>query len=1165
MNMAPTMPYVAWTVPSKRSVDVSVQFATTLLRGAGWYVNMLKPQDGESAASGADVHVSPTEGGDGWTLAIHDHSDSREEYASAAEVVSAILRYQYQRFTWEPSARLDPASFEDACIGSIVGLAVGDALGLHVENAPVEKAHEYVARLEEEGGLKAMGAPWRAGGGMQEMIIKLAPELPAGQVSDDTQCTLALSESLLEKGSFDPASFLKFLAAKHAGKPLGQEQKSGIVGQGSTSRAALNSNQQNGDDWLHAGRGSETSTSNGSCMRVGPLGLFLAAAGDPSSVTTSSVVTVLAHASSHVTHHGVACKEGAAAIVAAIAAATRTRAQVGSDGNRVRDVEALRISVLAAVEAQSKLIVSTVRAMLNAADEDTALVVLHSLIPGERSKKEVAVSGKTLGATDVTDGVTMHASQTAAWGIFAFLRSPNKFWETVLVCVRAGGDTDTVAAVAGALSGSWVGLAGILQERPDAGALLDRLQDTSEDSDKAYVERLKKIGGELASVACAAQPPERRASPTPLTMVWGSTAEAPSEETLKLQGSDWRVVKCTTDGGILSTTTSVLKASGPFSVCVVVPSPEPSRRDEGLQLLRRLRVLGAPTVVHSDEATVHVSPTRPKLALPRLMQQEWARHVTPSAEDAARMAARMLLPPRVTEQPKKVIIIGLSGSSKSGKTSMCNSLLQDVGEERFRGVHLDDFFDTRRTGVSVPFAPETLGLRTVLKGFQLIGSRGNFDSPGSIAHETALSSCREALETLSKVGTEVAPAVLAVDGHMSLFDPALMDMFDLILWLDVGLEEARRRRMASKKIPGEYYDKCLWPNYLEYRRKCVEEPLKAGLSKVEIIDAGQPQAACVATARLAIERHCPQLPAKRAVEPVAEPEATDSHTAQPVAAEPVVAKPAADETKTTGREATDREVDAELTAVSPETAEPTAAEPAVVESAVAEFAASETAADEPAIAKPEVVEPTVVEPAVSKPVAATPETVELAVAELAVAELAVAEPAVAEPAVAEPVADAPETVASAAAEPAVAEPTVAEPAATAKPEVVEPAVAEPVAAASEPVESAAAEPAVAEVEVADSAIAKPEVVEPTVVAPAVAEAVAAAPETDASAAPEPAVAEPAVSEPAVIEHEVAAERATIGSETVETTAAEPAERTSAGDEAAPSASEQASTAAAPEL
>jgi len=1130
-------------------------------------VNMLKPQDGESAASGADLHVSPTQGGDGWTLAIHDHSDSREEYASAAEVVSAILRYQYQRFTWEPSARLDPASFEDSCIGSIVGVAVGDALGLHVENAPVEKAHEYVARLEEEGGLKAMGAPWRAGGGMQEMIIKIAPELPAGHVSDDTQCTLALSESLLKKGSFDPASFLKFLAAKHAGKPLGQEQKSGIVGQGSTSRAALNSNQQNGDDWLQAGRGSETSTSNGSCMRVGPLGLFLAAAGDPSSVTTSSVVTVLAHASSHVTHHGLACKEGAAAIVAAIAATTRTRAQVGSDGNRLRDVEALRSSVLAAVEAQSKLIVSTVRAMLNAADEDTALVVLHSLIPAERSKKEEA---KSLGATDVTDGVTMHASQTAAWGIYAFLRTPNKFWETVLVCVRAGGDTDTVAAVAGALSGSWVGLAGILQERPDASALLDRLKDTSEDSDEAYVERLKKIGGELASVACAAQPPERRASPTPLTMVWGSTAEAPSEETLKLQGSDWRVVKCTTDGEILSTTTSVLKASGPFSVCVVVPSPEPSRRDEGLQLLRRLRVLGAPTVVHSDEATVHVSPARPKLALPRLMQQEWARHVTPSAEDAARMAARMLLPPRVTEQPKKVIVIGLSGSSKSGKTSMCNSLLQDVGEERFRVVHLDDFFDTRRTGVSVPFAPETLGLKTVLKGFQLIGSRGNFDSPGSIAHETALSSCREALETLSKVGTEVAPAVLAVDGHMSLFDPALMDMFDLTLWLDVGLEEARRRRMASKKIPGEYYDKCLWPNYLEYRRKCLEEPLKAGLSKVEIIDAGQPQAACVAAARLAIERHCPQLPAKRSAEPVAEPEATDSLTA-----EPVVAKPAAVETETAGREATDREVDAELTAVSPETtsaaAEPTAAEPAVVESAVAEFAASETAADEPAIAKPEVVEPTVVEPAVAERVAAAPETDESAAAEPAVAEPAVVEPVVANPVIAKPevveptVCEPPETVESAAAELAASETAADEPA-IAKPEVVEPAVVEPavaerVAAASEPVGSAAAEPTDVEVEVTDPAIAKPEFVEPAVVEPAV----AAAPETDESAATEPAVAEPAVSEPAVIEHEVAAERATTGSETVETTAAEPAEHTSAGDEAAPSASEQASTAAAPEL
>jgi ADP-ribosylglycohydrolase len=57
------------------------------------------------------------------------------------------------------------------------------------------------------------------------------------------------------------------------------------------------------------------------------------------------------------------------------------------------------------------------------------------------------------------------------WSLYAFGRSPDDYWETVCVAVAAGGDTDTMAAMAGAMSGARLGAAAL------PAALLGRLTD----------------------------------------------------------------------------------------------------------------------------------------------------------------------------------------------------------------------------------------------------------------------------------------------------------------------------------------------------------------------------------------------------------------------------------------------------------------------------------------------------------------------------------------------------------------------------------------------------------------------------------------------------------------------------------------------------------------
>jgi ADP-ribosylglycohydrolase len=47
------------------------------------------------------------------------------------------------------------------------------------------------------------------------------------------------------------------------------------------------------------------------------------------------------------------------------------------------------------------------------------------------------------------------------WSLYAFLRSPEDYWETVCTAIAVGGDVDTTAAMAGAISGAYLGLEAI--------------------------------------------------------------------------------------------------------------------------------------------------------------------------------------------------------------------------------------------------------------------------------------------------------------------------------------------------------------------------------------------------------------------------------------------------------------------------------------------------------------------------------------------------------------------------------------------------------------------------------------------------------------------------------------------------------------------------------
>ena len=61
----------------------------------------------------------------------------------------------------------------------------------------------------------------------------------------------------------------------------------------------------------------------------------------------------------------------------------------------------------------------------------------------------------------------------------AFLRDPSDFWGCIFCCIEIGGDTDTVAACAGAAAGAYCGLKALSAARRDSHVALGLLHDAS--------------------------------------------------------------------------------------------------------------------------------------------------------------------------------------------------------------------------------------------------------------------------------------------------------------------------------------------------------------------------------------------------------------------------------------------------------------------------------------------------------------------------------------------------------------------------------------------------------------------------------------------------------------------------------------------------------------
>jgi ADP-ribosylglycohydrolase len=306
----------------------------------------------------------------------------------------------------------------DQLAGSILGQALGDALGFVVEAQPPEAARNYVTE-------------WLRTGRASE---RAHPQFPFGQYSDDTQLARELLRSFQESGGWNPAAFATRLAR------LFRDRRDIGAGQGTRS-AALRLLM--GVPWSESGTPAPYA-GNGSAMRAGPLGLLL---------PTRQAICRAAREQSRVTHLDHRCAAGAVAVACAVSIAAR-REPIETAGflSEVSDC----------TRGEDRSVADAIR----------GLAEWIGLSP-EAAARHVHASGLDP-AHPRWQGISAFVTPSVLWSLYSFLRAPDDYWETMCTAIGVGGDTDTMAAIAGAISGARLGVSGLPKD------LLAHLTDQGE-------------------------------------------------------------------------------------------------------------------------------------------------------------------------------------------------------------------------------------------------------------------------------------------------------------------------------------------------------------------------------------------------------------------------------------------------------------------------------------------------------------------------------------------------------------------------------------------------------------------------------------------------------------------------------------------------------------
>ena len=306
----------------------------------------------------------------------------------------------------------------DRALGCLLGMAAGDAMGMATQMMPVAAVR---ARFGHVAGFASPPEEnWIARG-----------EAP-GTVTDDTEQAFVIIDALAqahEEGRDFDWSYLSSLVANGLVQWAANNRRKGQDFLGPSSRAAIAAIER-GESIESAGRWGDT---NGASMRIPPVGI---------ACRPGARLLDVVEAVSLPTHHTGLAMSGAALVATVVSEALDG---VDLAACIARGVEAAEAAYGRGHYVAGALVASRTR---------RAVALADSVDHGDEDAVQRVVAQV---ADEIGTGVQTQEAVPAAVG-FLCLRDGDP-WRTIVDATNAGGDSDTIAAIAGAMGGALTGSA----------------------------------------------------------------------------------------------------------------------------------------------------------------------------------------------------------------------------------------------------------------------------------------------------------------------------------------------------------------------------------------------------------------------------------------------------------------------------------------------------------------------------------------------------------------------------------------------------------------------------------------------------------------------------------------------------------------------------------
>jgi len=328
---------------------------------------------------------------------------------------------------------------QDLIRGCFLGIAIGDALGMPVETM----TREQILRATGGKGVKNYLTP-------SQKRIKGTRKLPPGSTTDDTQLTLAVAKSLVNKREFD----LRDLASVHV-----EELKASGYGWGRTTTTSISEIAEwfrRGGDPTNDGQPTPGTRSpedpapdpqtgqgcgNGVAMKIAPLAIWHFSRLGPAYLEPFITQTM---------NLGLMTHGDPRASFAAVAVGAALSGCLDANPNETRlYANEFRLALVRLIDLYVRAVEG--RYLYFRPNTDTL-------------KNRLQKAWSLLDRPDELRsqvGTTCFALESIPFSLAIFLRNPDDFEQAVLEAVNAGGDTDTNASIVGGLCGALLGESGI--------------------------------------------------------------------------------------------------------------------------------------------------------------------------------------------------------------------------------------------------------------------------------------------------------------------------------------------------------------------------------------------------------------------------------------------------------------------------------------------------------------------------------------------------------------------------------------------------------------------------------------------------------------------------------------------------------------------------------